>query len=137
MDPNYARGRFALGWAYLHKGDLARGVEQIEIARKLSGGTVEAEADLAYASARAGEREKSEAIREDLRQLSRRRYIDPYEFVRIETALGNHDAAFADLERAYALRSNLLLNLKVDPSLDPLRNDPRFYDLLVRMKLDE
>jgi len=39
------------------------------------------------------------------------------------------------LEKAYADRSNGLVFLKVDPQLDSLRSNPRFKDLLYKMRL--
>ncbi len=51
-----------------------------------------------------------------------------------ESYLGMHrnDDAIAVLEKAYALRTNALISIKVDPVCDPLRNAPRFHDLLSR-----
>jgi hypothetical protein len=40
------------------------------------------------------------------------------------------------LETAYAQHSNAMTALKVDPAYDPLRDDPRFRDLLRRVRLD-
>ena len=50
-------------------------------------------------------------------------------------ALGNTDAAFLWLERAYERKAESLSLLKVDPKLDPLRTDPRFASLLTRTGL--
>ncbi len=50
-------------------------------------------------------------------------------------ALGNLDAAFLWLERAYERKAESLSLLKVDPKLDPLRTDPRFASLLTRTGL--
>jgi tetratricopeptide (TPR) repeat protein len=50
--------------------------------------------------------------------------------------LGDKDAAFAALERAFPGRTELLL-VKVDPRLDNLRSDPRYADLLRRMGLPQ
>ncbi len=47
--------------------------------------------------------------------------------------LGDKDRAFALLEAAYNERSSGLVWLKVEPLLDPLRNDPRFTDLMTRV----
>jgi eukaryotic-like serine/threonine-protein kinase len=50
--------------------------------------------------------------------------------------LGEKDAAFAALERAFPGRTDLFL-IKVDPEFDSLRSDPRFTDLLRRMGLPQ
>ncbi len=47
--------------------------------------------------------------------------------------LGDKDKAFALLEAAFKERSSGLVWLKVEPLLDPLRNDPRFEDLMRRV----
>jgi hypothetical protein len=39
---------------------------------------------------------------------------------------GDRDRAFAELDRALRERTGALVWLRVDPALDPLRNDPRF-----------
>lgn len=49
--------------------------------------------------------------------------------------LGDKEQAFAWLERAYQEQSNILQFLKVHPYFDPLREDPRFKDLLHRVWL--
>jgi hypothetical protein len=51
--------------------------------------------------------------------------------------LGDHDEAFVWLERAYEERSNILVNLKVHPFFDPVRNDPRFASLLRRVNFPD
>jgi hypothetical protein len=48
-------------------------------------------------------------------------------------ALGNKEAAFAELEKAYQAHDFFLQRLKVDPYMDPLRDDPRFIDLVKRL----
>jgi tetratricopeptide (TPR) repeat protein len=48
-------------------------------------------------------------------------------------ALGENDRAFALLNRAYDLRSTQLLELKIEPWFDPLRDDARFGALLRKM----
>jgi serine/threonine protein kinase/tetratricopeptide (TPR) repeat protein len=49
--------------------------------------------------------------------------------------LGDKDAAFRWLERAYSERDGLLVFLESDPAWDPLRADPRFAALVHRIGL--
>jgi len=46
------------------------------------------------------------------------------------------DQAFEWLERAYEERDGILVYLNAAPFFDPLRDDPRFQDLLLRMNLE-
>jgi len=52
----------------------------------------------------------------------------------VHTWLGDHDEAFAWLERGYDAHDDVLIGLKEYPQWDPLRSDPRFDDLLRRMR---
>jgi len=51
--------------------------------------------------------------------------------------LGDKDQAFAWLEKAYEQHDGPLYLLKVGSSWDPLRDDPRYHDLLRRMNYPE
>ena len=48
--------------------------------------------------------------------------------------LGNKDEAFKYLENIYQQRGIWMTYLRVEPRLDPLRDDPRFQDLLRRVE---
>jgi TolB-like protein/DNA-binding winged helix-turn-helix (wHTH) protein len=58
-----------------------------------------------------------------------------YRLAEINTYLGDREEAFRWLEKAFDERPNWIPFLKVDPTLDPLRSDPRFSELLRRMGL--
>jgi hypothetical protein len=51
--------------------------------------------------------------------------------------LGDNEQSIAWLERAYQEQSMILQFLKVHPFLDPLRDDPRFADLVRRVGLEK
>jgi hypothetical protein len=51
------------------------------------------------------------------------------------TALGEKDDAFRWLEAAYEQRNGYLPWINQDPFFRPLRDDPRFQDLLRRMNV--
>lgn len=81
-----------------------------------------------------GEKTKAQA---ELTKLSRLRstktYIPAYHLAALCAGLGKKDEAFQWLDRAYEERSELMVNLKVDPYMDSLRSDPRYADLLRRV----
>jgi adenylate cyclase len=68
--------------------------------------------------------------------LDRRRPLDPLALAVAYIALDNNDKAMACLEKAYAEHSSGLTALKVDPTYDPLRSDPRFVALVTRIGLE-
>ena len=85
-----------------------------------------------------GERDSVEAI---IRQLesssgSLGTYVSPYGTATIYAALGEKDRAFKFLDRAIADRSEDVPLLKIDPRMAPLRDDPRFRELLSRVGLE-
>ena len=50
-------------------------------------------------------------------------------FTLLYLGLGEHEKALALLQNSYEERNDYLLNL-VDPLYDPVRNDPRFGEIL-------
>jgi len=49
--------------------------------------------------------------------------------------LGDLDKAFEDLNAAYDTHDSFLMWLKVEPQLDPLRSDPRYEELLQKLRI--
>jgi TolB-like protein/Tfp pilus assembly protein PilF len=91
---------------------------------------------LGYLYALAEQQEQAQEVIRELHELQTEEFVDPTFLVPIYSALGDRDEALILLEQAYEQRSFLLLyTIKVDPRFDPLREDPRFQDLLSRMKL--
>ena len=60
-----------------------------------------------------------------------------FNIAQIYIGLGDNEEAFAWLEKAYSERSLWLPFLRVDRKFEPLRDDPRFKDLLRRMGFPE
>ena len=71
----------------------------------------------------------------ELKERSQQTYVQPIAIALIHTFLGEKDAAFEWLQKAYEDRSTALVYLKVDPAWDSLRSDPRFTDLQSRTGL--
>ena len=87
---------------------------------------------IAYAYAKQGKRTDAEQQLSLLRDLGKTRYIRPYYVAGIYAALGDKDKAFAELERSLAERDCYLSRISVDPTIDTLRDDPRFKEVLKR-----
>lgn len=89
---------------------------------------VAAEAILA---ARREDRAAAIAKKEKLQQLYGE--AASYQYAEIHAQLGNVDEAFAALDRAWQIKDPGLLGMKMDPTLDPLRRDPRFAALMEKI----
>jgi hypothetical protein len=111
------------------------GLPELEKYAALSGRSPLALSYLGYALARSGERSQALRVLDELRTLSKQRYVYPLSFARVCVGLGEKDQAFSWLEKGYEERSTAFYLLKVDPMWDPLRSDPRFQDLLRRIGL--
>ena len=57
----------------------------------------------------------------------------PYVMARAYSTLGDLDKVMINLEKAYEIRDIEIINLWLDASLNPARDDPRFQALLDRM----
>lgn len=56
-----------------------------------------------------------------------------YQFAEIYAQMGDRDRAFAALEHAFDIRDAGIQNIKIDPLLDPIRDDPRFAAIVAKM----
>ncbi len=91
---------------------------------------------LIHAYAKAGRRADALRLLEELKRRKQTGYVPAAAFVKAYLGLGEYDQAFFWLEEAYKEESNLLQFLKVHPIFDPIRDDPRFADLVRRVGLD-
>jgi len=122
-----------IAFAYLHQGQLEKGVEEMKVASAL--GDAATLASLAYAYAVAGDKKELADTLERFNHHPARNNV-PYSLAGVYAALGDHDRAIKLIERDYRQRSSQLTRLKVDPVMDPLREDSRFKKLLSRMNFE-
>ncbi len=87
--------------------------------------------------ARAGRKPDAEKALAKLRPPAANTYVPASRLAAVYAALGDKDAAFASLDRAYEERDAGLARLEADPAFDPLRSDPRFAHLLARLGLPQ
>jgi tetratricopeptide (TPR) repeat protein len=134
LDPDFALARFYLALAHIRRNDLANAVTELEAVKRLEAGEPDPIALLGYAFAVNGQREKAMRSLAELQALSKQRYVSPFPVAWIYMGLGDKDRAFEWLEKAYEERTGRLAYLKVERAFDPLRSDPRFEDLVRRLR---
>ena len=83
-----------------------------------------------------GERGRALEVAEELRQMSKQRYISPMYEGHVRVALGDLTEAFRLYDEAYERRSGWLMFTRAAATWDPVREDPRYLALLKRLKLD-
>jgi serine/threonine protein kinase/Tfp pilus assembly protein PilF len=120
-----------LGHAYLQKKMNDEAIDAFRRAAALSG--VRDSAHLAYGYAVTGHRADGKRLIESLVASDRSRYLPPFHIALAYAGLGDKDAAFRWLERAYDEHASFMDGLNVTPGFEVLRSDPRFAALLERM----
>jgi serine/threonine-protein kinase len=135
LDPNYPMTYWILGLLYRKtaRSDLA--ISAGEKGVNLSGGSPLMRAALAQSYAEAGRPEDARQILDDLTMLAQHKYVAPHFFAGIHIGLGENDRALEYLEKSYAEHCHWLIYLHIDPSMDSLRDNPRFQELLRRVGL--
>jgi len=132
LDPNFPSAHFTLALAHEVKGNHAECVEEFAELHRLN-----------------GEPQKAALVRESfakggwqsfLKTMTREGRLansSAYNAATFYVALGEKDKAFAELNKSYQNREASMRSLKIDPLLDPLRDDPRFTDLMRAMGLQQ
>ena len=137
LHPSFPQVHLYLGLAREQIGQWKGAFAEFARASELSSRAPETVAAPGHTYGLLGKRREAETVLGQLRELSRRKYVSSYLPAKIHAALGEKDEAFAALDRAMEERSDWLVFLKVDPCLDPLRQDLRFRKLLRRVRLSE
>jgi tetratricopeptide (TPR) repeat protein len=136
LDPNFAVGNLYLGKIYCEQGRTAEGIAALQNARNVMGDSPFLIGMIGYYLAAGGDREEALKLLDHLKNLATQKYVPAQPFALIYSGLGEDDLAFEWLDKAYEERSSLLIWLKVDPTFDKLRSNPRFGLLLREMGLE-
>lgn len=83
-----------------------------------------------------GKRGDAEKAIAEMRDMSRARYVSPFEYAMVYNAMGDRDKTFQFLEKAFADRSENVGFIRTMPNFDQLRDDPRYQDMMRRAGLD-
>lgn len=135
MDPSFVNAHLYLGWVYEQKGMFAEAIVELQHALSGSGGVPLYVSALGHAYAISGQRRMAEESLAQLQEQAKKRYVAPYEMATIYIGLEAKEQVLKYLEMAYADHSCWMTFLRVDPRFDPIRDDPRYLDLIRRMHL--
>lgn len=137
MDGNFTAAHSVLGCVYVQKRMYEAALVEYGKVLDFVKGAVPVEASvkviMAQALARWGKKSEAMKLLEDVAGVP----TSAYSVAGVYAALGDQDKAFEMLNKAYDEHDTQLVSLKVDPSLDGLRDDSRFFDLVRRVGLPE
>jgi TolB-like protein/tetratricopeptide (TPR) repeat protein len=93
---------------------------------------------LAYSHARAGRKENAEAILTEMTDLSVTEPVQSFQFALVFLGLGRFDEALTWMEKAFEEHAGpWFAYIRPESFFDPLRNYPRFHDLVRRLNFPE
>ena len=137
LDPNFRFGRQYLGNTYIVLGRYDDAIALAEEGLKTFPRAQEYLVIAGLAHAKAGRRREAEQYLARFRDLGTTEYVRTSYVASIYAALGDKDRAFAELEKSFEEKDFWLPRIKLDPFMDPLRDDPRFREMLKRINLPE
>ncbi len=111
----------------------AEAINEYQRTISLDGATTSYLIYLGHAYAMSGKRDDALAILNKLKTT--KEHVSPAELAILYAGIGDKEAAFQSLERAYSARDYHMQYLILLPHYDPLRSDPRFTDLMRRVGL--
>jgi len=128
IEPNYAVARHVLAINLLKQNRVSEAVAEAEAARRLES-EPRVLAVLTYAYAADGKRAEALQTFNELNESAKQKYVSPFSKAIALIGLGERDAAFAELEKAYEERSDTMAIINVYPLLEDVKNDPRFVEI--------
>ncbi|MEJ2111370.1 MAG: tetratricopeptide repeat protein, partial [Acidobacteriota bacterium] len=134
-EPGYWLGHFMIGHLYRDMQSYDLALSSLKKSIKLSGESPFLLGWLGQSLANNGESTEARAIAERLQSIASQAYVPPTSFAWIYLGLGDVDQAFEWMDKAVDARDANIIPIKSYPFLDPLRDDPRFTELLRKMNL--
>ncbi len=130
--PNFAYGYITYAWALRQFGMFEESVAAAEKAVAIAPGGQFFLSALGASYAAAGRESDARRVLSQLKEMSATRYVSPYHLSLIHLWLGERERALSLLEKAQSIGDGWLVWLAVEPQFDPLRDEPRFDEILKR-----
>jgi len=135
IDPGYIAVYATLAEIYLDQKRSAEALAEAEKARDIPNFSIEL---LGRVYAQLGRRDEALAMIKQLEEFfAKGNNGSATGIARVYVELGDNEKAFEWLEKAFQARETDLPRSRLGPTFDPIRDDPRYKDLLRRMNLPE
>jgi len=135
FDPAFYKGYTSMGRAYAQMGRYAEALAMLEKGRSLAGDLPSILGAMGQVCALSGDERRARGLLAELERLAQTRYVSSTSFALVWLGLGEKAKALDWLEKGCGLRESSLATLKVHPVYDWLRGEPRFQELLRRLRL--
>jgi TolB-like protein/tetratricopeptide (TPR) repeat protein len=141
LDPDLPLAHVDLARIYTREGKFAEAIAEAKKAVLLSNNNPNFVANPAYVYAVSGDRTHAMEVLSTLQKTSKTRYVAPYQFAVVYSALGAKQKSLGALRKAFEERSPFLNNLYADTlpggRLAGLRNEAELSRLLHALRLPE
>jgi tetratricopeptide (TPR) repeat protein len=133
LDADYYRTHFWLARVYAQKQMYKEAVAESEIVLKATPDSSLALTEMAYSLAAGGRQSEARKILRRLDDRAKSSFVPAYNLAVVHIALHENDEGLKCLQQAYDEHDWAMMALLVEPRLDPVRNDPRFRDLVAKV----
>src|SRR5579871_97299 len=130
IDPDFSLAHCTLGMALTQKQLYDNALTEFNKALTLHGSRSFALANIARTYALAGKQGEAKKVLRDLENSAKQEYVPAMYIAAIYAALGQGDRSLRWIQKAYEERSDYMIYLKTEPSVDAFRSNPRFQGLL-------
>ncbi len=137
LEPDFYFGYWMLGQTYVLDSQFEMGIAMLTKALALSNDDEYVLADLVRAYALAGDKGHALESLDRLISKNQTEQLHPFTFISPYCALDRLDEAFQWMEKTLEQRDPAFVNLFTAESLDTLRADPRFMNLLKKFHFDK
>ena len=134
MEPGFPRAGMVVA-PYVEKQQYADALAELKEWADFRGESEWTWAWRAFVYGRSGQSAQARLALAKVKQFYDHGHHSPDAMLWALVGMGNRDEAFVWFEKAYADHSNALTSLKVNPGFDGLRSDPRFQNLMRRVRL--
>ena len=135
--PEHSANYFYAMWVYAQMGRYEDAVSSSEHSFELEGQSGELRTWLAYIYSLSGKRAEAQKRLSNIIEYSKQNFVPPICIARVYVGLGEKEEAFFWLNKGYSQNDAQLVDLKIDPTFDPLRSDPRYTELLRKIGLEK